>query len=147
LPLLVWALLRQGQGGDELPAFFASRGLDRVLGEALGDPTAPALLWLLWRHRDGLASTSLAELLPHLWAEPALRAPLNWHVWEEKTYVDQGALTTLLQRLEEILVFELTAAEPGQNKSKIKELRAELTALAEKAQRSAYQVEKFCDFE
>ena len=147
LSLFAWALLRQGDAGDDLPALFASHGLDRVLGEALGDPAAPALYWLLWRHRDALANAPLAALLTHLWAEPMLRATLNWHVWDGKTYVEQGALTTLLQRLEEILVFELTAAESGQGKGRIKELRAELTALAEKAQRYAYQVEKFCDFE
>jgi hypothetical protein len=101
---------------------------------------------LLWRHRDELANAPLAELLPHLWAEPALRATLNWHVWEGKSYVDQGALTTLLQRLEEILVFELTTAESERSKVRIKKLRVAMAALARKAEESAYQVEKFCDF-
>jgi hypothetical protein len=146
LSLRAWALLRQGQDGDDLPALFASKGLDRVLGEILGDPAAPALYWLLWRHRAALAGAPLAELLPRLCAEPTLRATLNWHLWEGKGYVDQGAFNALLQRLEEILVFELTA-ESARNQSKIKELRAALAALAEKAQQSAYQVEKFCDFE
>jgi hypothetical protein len=147
LSLRAWALLRQGSAQDDLPPFLAAKGLDRVLGEILGDPAAPALYWLLWRHRDELVSTPLAELLPHLWAEPALRTTLNWHVWEEKTYVDQGALTTLLHRLEEILVFERTAALPAQSPVKIEMLRAEFAALARKAEESAYQVEKFCDFE
>jgi hypothetical protein len=146
LSLRAWALLRQGQDSDDLPAFFAAQGLDRVLGEILGDPAAPALYWLLWRHRDELANAPLAELLPHLCAEPALRATLSWHVWEGKSYVDQGAFNVLLQRLEEILVFELTA-ESARSQSKIKELHTALAALAEKAQQSAYQVEKFCDFE
>ena len=147
LSLRAWALLRQGNAGGDLPAFFASRGLDRILGEILGDPAAPALYWSLWRHRDELANTPLAEILPHLWAEPALRAPLNWHLWEGKSYVDQGALTTLLQRLEEILVFELTTAEAERSKVRIKKLRVAMAALAGKAEESAYQVEKFCDFE
>jgi hypothetical protein len=147
LSLLAWALLRQGYVGDDLPALFASKGLDRVLGEILGDPAAPALYWLLWRHRDELASTALAGLLPHLCAEPALRATLNWHVWEGKTYVDQGALMRLLQRLEEILIFELTTAVSGKSKVRSKGLRAELAALVRKAEESAYQVEKFCDIE
>jgi hypothetical protein len=145
--LRAWALLRQGFGGDDLSTFFAARGLDRVLGEILDDPAAPVLYWLLWRHRDELASIPLAELLPHLWAEPALRAALNWHVWEDKTYVEQGALLALLHRLEEILVFELTAALQAQVPAKIAKLRAEFADLARKAEKSAYQVEKFCDFE
>jgi glycosidase len=146
LTLCVWALLRQANGADDVPAFFAARGLDRVLGEILDDPAAPALYWLLWRHRDELTSLPLTALLSQLWAEPALRATLNWHTWEEKTYVDQGALTTLLLRLEAILIFELTA-ESERSQSRIKALRTALAALAEKARQSAYQVEKFCDFE
>lgn len=147
LSLRAWALLRRGHGGDDLPAFLAAKGLDRVLGEILGDPAAPALYWQLWHHRDELVRTPLAVLLSHLWADPTLRTTLNWHVWEDKTYVDQDALLALLRRLEEILVFELTAELPAQSPAKIETLRAEFATLARKAEESAYQVEKFCDFE
>ncbi len=147
--LLVWALLRQANVGDDLPATFAAQGLDRVLGEILGDPAALALYRALWRHRAELAELPLAKLLPHLCAEPGLRATLNWHEWEGKSYVDQGALTTLLQRLEEILVFELTGGEVSEErrKTRVAALSSEITALAKKAELNAYQLEKFCDFE
>ena len=149
LSLLVWALLRQGDAGEDLPAVFAAQGLDRVLGEILGDTTTLPLYRALWRHRAALADLSLAELLPHLCAESELRATLNWHEWEGKSYVDQGALTTLLQRLEEILVFELTGGEVSEErrKTRVAALSSEITALAKKAELNAYQLEKFCDFE
>jgi glycosidase len=147
LSLRVWALLRQGSVQEDLPAHFAARGLDRILGEILGDPSAPALYWRLWRQRKELVGTPLPELFSLLCEDPSLRTTLNWHVWEEKTYVDQSALTTLMSRLEEILVFELIAAEPKTSKGKIKVLRGAMAALAKKALASGYQVEKFCDFE
>lgn len=147
LSLRLWALLRQGSVQDDLPEHFAARGLDRILGEILGDPAAPALYWQLWRQRKELVCAPLPELFLRLCADPSLRAHLAWHLWEDKTYVDQSALTTLLPRLEELLAFELTAAEPKTSQSKIKALRVAMATLAKKALASGYQVEKFCDFE
>jgi len=148
-PFLCRRLSANSSCGDNLPATFAAQGLDRVLGEILGDPAALALYRALWRHRAELAELPLAKLLPHLCAEPGLRATLNWHEWEGKSYVDQGALTTLLQRLEEILVFELTGGEVSEErrKTRVAALSSEITALAKKAELNAYQLEKFCDFE
>lgn len=145
--LLAWALLSLGGKADDRRQRFTSRGLDRVLGESLGDPSGPVLYWVLLPHREDLASASLAKILPHLWADPALRTSLHWHVWEGKTYVDQAAFTSLLLRLEEILLFAGTAAQKKVSQAKIKRLRAEFAALAAKAQLNAYQLEKFCDFE
>ena len=147
LSLHVWALLRQGSVEKDLPESFAARGLDRILGEILGEPAAPVLYWRLWRLREELLRAPLAELFHRLCEDPGLRATLDWHIWEDKTYVDQSALATLLPRLEEILVFELIAAEPKTSKSKIKALRVAMATLAKKALASGYQVEKFCDFE
>ncbi|MDO9081125.1 MAG: alpha-amylase family glycosyl hydrolase, partial [Desulfuromonadales bacterium] len=87
LSLRVWALLRQGSVAEDLPADFAARGLDRILAEILGDPAAPALYWRLWRLREELPRAALTELFPRLCEDPGLRASLDWHIWEDKTYV------------------------------------------------------------